>query len=171
MARIHFGLSVWATVFFLAEGVLGFYSRGNAALFTWHFTGGVLTALFIVAMHVIVMFHFIGSGTELKDLAMLLGRDSTILERVRRFKMAVFPTATLAVLVTIAAEVAGGAVHAGAAIPLIHTLLVAGALALNLYTFWIEYATLRENESLIDESARKIRDLMTPQFIRDMGRP
>lgn len=170
MARIHLGLSIWATAFFLGEGTLGFFSRGRADVFSWHFTGGVLVALFICAVHTIVMFHFIGSGSELKDLALLLGRDASIYDRVRKFKSVVFPGATFSMLVTIAAEVAGGAVHAGVTFPLVHGGLVAIALTLNLYTFYVEYVTLKANEALIDESSRKIKALMTPDFIRDLGK-
>lgn len=170
MVRIHLGLASWAFALFCAEGVLGFVSAGRPELFKLHFLGGVLTAVWVCALHVIVMFHFIGSGSELKDLARLLGGDSQIVRRTVRFKGMVFPFSTLSILMIIAAEVAGGAVHAGEAPRLLHQGLVALSFALVSYTLWLEHQALRQNGDLIDEVNLRIKDLMTPDFIRAVGK-
>ena len=169
MVRIHLGLAIWIFALFCAEGALGFASPGRPDLFKVHFFGGVLVAVMVCALHVIVMFHFIGSGSELKDMARLLGGQNDIVRRVARFKGMVFPFSTCSILVIIAAEVAGGAVHAQSAPHLLHQGLVALSFVLVCYTLWLEHMTLLQNEALIDEVNQSIKDLMTPDFIRSVG--
>jgi hypothetical protein len=170
MVRIHLGLAWWVLALFCAEGALGFLAHGNPGLMWAHLLGGVLVALMVCALHVIVMFHFIGSGSELKDLARLLGDEAGIVRRVARFKAIVFPFSTFSILLMIAAEVAGGAVDAEAAPPLLHQGLVGLSAVMVAATLRLEHKTLRQNEALIDEANRRIKDLMTPEFIRSVGR-
>lgn len=170
MVRIHLGLAFWIFALFCAEGVLGFLSAGRPDLFKLHFFGGVLIAVLVCALHVIVMFHFIGSGAEIKDMARLLGGDVDLVRRTARFKALVFPFSTLSILIVIAAEVAGGAVHSQSAPQLLHQGLVAVSFALVTYTLWLEHKSLVQNSALIDEVNDRIKDLMTPDFIRTVGK-
>lgn len=170
MVRIHLGLAFWVFALFCAEGVLGFLSAGRPAIFNLHFFGGVLIAVMVCALHVIVMFHFIGSGAEIKDMARLLGGDVEMVRRTARFKGRVFPFSTFSILTVIAAEVAGGAVHAQAAPQFLHQGLVAVSFALVTYTLWMEHQTLVQNAALIDEVNERIKDLMTPEFIKHVGK-
>jgi hypothetical protein len=170
LVRIHLGLAWWAFALFCAEGVLGFVSAGRPGLFKAHFIGGVGVALLVCALHVVVMFHFIGSGAELKDLARLLGGDAGIVRATVRFKARVFPFSTLSILTVIAAEVAGGAVHSRFAPQVLHQGLVALAFLLVSATLWLEHQTLVLNERLIDEVNDRIKELMTPAFLKTVGK-
>ena len=168
MVRIHLGLACWAFALFCAEGVLGFLSAGRPGIFKVHFFGGVAVAVLVCALHVIVMFHFIGSGAELKDMAKLLGGDNDIVRRTARLKGMVFPFSTFSMLVIIAAEVAGGAVHSRAAPQILHQGLTALSFLLVSATLWMEHKALKLNERLIDETNDRIKDLMTPRFIKEI---
>lgn len=170
MVRIHLGLAFWVFALFCAEGVLGFLSPGRPEVFNYHFFGGVLIAVMVCALHVIVMFHFIGSGAEIKDMARLLGGDLELVRRTARFKALVFPFSTFSILTVIAAEVAGGAVHASVAPQILHQGLVAVSFGLVTYTLWLEHKALVQNAALIDEVNDRIKDLMTPDFIRTVGK-
>ncbi len=97
MHRIFAGMAIWAVLFLVGEGVLGIVTRRvEPALVGWHMIFGVFVGVYICILHVMVMFHFIGSGKELKEAARILGSGSEIVRRVSRFKGQVFPYATFA---------------------------------------------------------------------------
>ena len=170
MIRIHLGLAIWIAALICAEGTLGFVSAGNPELFAYHFYGGVLTAVMVCGLHVIVMFHMIGSGVEIKDLARLVGDNNQIIRRTEKLKGQLFPFSISSIIMMIAAEVAGGAVHAGQAPHVVHQVLVAVSVVLVAFTLTIEHKTLVANGQLIDEANHCIKELMTPDFIRTVGK-
>jgi len=124
--------------------------------------GGVFLATFVCVLHVMVMFHFVGSGKELKEAAEVLGGDAEIFRRVRRFKAQSFPYATFAPLVTGAAVILGGGAHTGAVPGWAHWGLGAAALALNLVSFPVEYRALKANLELLAEVDRRLKEEVSP---------
>ena len=100
MHRIFAGMAVWAVIFMLAEATLGILTkRVNYDVFVgWHMLFGVFVGIYLSILHVMVMFHFIGSGKELKQAVRVLGENADVIKRVSKFKQQTFPYATFAPL-------------------------------------------------------------------------
>src|SRR5688500_3530132 len=120
MHRIFAGLAVWTVLVFVAEFAIGIgvsvvvRSKGIDAAqswFTWHMLGGVFLGTLVCVIHIMTMFHFIGSGKELKEAAEILGEANEMAARVRRFKVQTSGIATLAPVLTGAAVILGGMAH------------------------------------------------------------
>src|SRR5205085_12104869 len=108
MHRIFAGMAGWAVIFMLGEGVLGVFTKRfhpgpmgfNPALVGWHLALGVFVGIYVSILQVMVMFHFIGSGKEIKQAIAVVGGDSDVIKRLRRMKMLVMPAATFAPILT-----------------------------------------------------------------------
>ncbi len=173
MHRIFAGLASWTIVVFVAEFAVGIAvsvvarSRGvdvAQSLFTWHMLGGIFLGTLVCIIHIMTMFHFIGSGKELKEAGEVLGEASEMAARVRRFKVQTSGIATLAPVVTGAAVILGGMAHQRPEWGLgwIHWSLGLLALAVNLVAFHVEYRALKANLDLIQEVDRKLRRDVAP---------
>lgn len=168
MHRIFLGTAVWTTVFFAAEFAVGILvGLGRKGLFPVHMLGGLFLGTFVCVLHVMVMFHFVGSGKELKEAARILGENDDIYRRVRQFKARTFPYATFAPLVTGAAVILGGGAHTGSLPGWIHWSLGLAALALNLAAFPVEYGALKANLELLQEVDRRIRREISPSVLEE----
>ena len=173
MHRIFAGLAVWTVVVFVVEfgvgiGVSLAMSGGDAAaaqkFFHWHWFGGIFLATLVCLIHIMTMFHFIGSGKELKEAGEVLGESNEMAARVRKLKVQTSGIATLAPLVTGTAVILGGMAHQHRELGLgwIHWAVGLAALAVNLVAFRAEYRALKANLDLIQEVDRKLRREMTP---------
>lgn len=168
MHRIFAGMAVWAAIFMFGEVALGILSGpDHPGLFRWHMLGGVFVGIYICILHVMVMFHFIGSAKEMKEAIQVLGGDAEVVQRLRKFKMQVFPVATFAPLLVGASVILGGGAHTGALPGWVHWGLGAAGIALNLYAFPIEYRTLVANLELLREVDLKIRRELSPEVPHD----
>lgn len=159
MHRIFAGLAIIASILLITEAVFGFTLHANFSLIRYHILLGVFIAIFVCLAHTMVMFHFIGSGKEIKEVVEFLGGEPQVIKDIRQFKMRVFPGATFAMLFTIAAEVIGGGVHTGRVSPYTHLAIAAIAIALNLFSFQVEYKVLKKNLELIDILVKKYNEL------------
>jgi len=173
MHRIFAGLAAWTIVVFLAEFAVGIAVSVVArtkgidvaqSLFTWHMLGGIFLGTLVCIIHIMTMFHFIGSGKELKEAGEVLGEANEMAARVRRFKVQTSGIATLAPVVTGAAVILGGMAHTHAALGLgwLHWAVGLAALAVNLVAFQVEYRALKANLDLIQEVDRKLRRDVAP---------
>ncbi|HVE38736.1 MAG TPA: hypothetical protein VNM14_02540 [Planctomycetota bacterium] len=165
MHRIFAGMATWAVIFMAAEGVLGVLTkRFQPTLITWHMIFGVFVGIYVSILQVMVMFHFIGSGKEIKQAVAVVGGDADVVKRLRRMKMQVMPAATFAPLLTGAGVILGGGAHTGAlgGWAWIHWALAASGLLLNLYAFPIEYRCLVANLELLKEVDEKIKRELSP---------
>ena len=165
MHRIFAGMATWAVIFMVGEGVLGVLTkRVNPAFVGWHMMFGVFVGIYISILQVMVMFHFIGSGKEIKQAVAVVGGDSEVIKRLRRMKMQVMPAATFAPLLTGAGVILGGGAHTGAlgGWAWVHWALALSGLALNLYAFPIEYRCLVANLELLKEVDEKIKRELSP---------
>jgi len=141
----------------ILEAALGFISHyWYPNIFSYHFILGVFVAVFVAFLHTIVMFHFVGSGKEMKEAVALLGGEPEIIKDIKHFKARVFPFAFFSILLTIAAEVIGGGVDTGAIPSIVHLILAIGAVILNFIAFPIEYKILKKNLILIDLLDKKL---------------
>src|SRR5262245_8072218 len=154
-------MAVWAVVFMVGEGVLGvllkrFDLRG---LIGWHMLFGVFVGVYVCILHVMVMFHFIGSGKAMKEHALVLGDNAELLRRLRRLKMQVMPAATFAPVLVGAAVILGGEaqMRVWGLGGWLHVALAAAGLALNLYAFPVEYRCLVANLELLHEVDERMK--------------
>ncbi|HKS16891.1 MAG TPA: hypothetical protein VJU16_06235 [Planctomycetota bacterium] len=173
MHRIFAGLAAWTVLVFIAEFAIGMavtvVARSKGAewaqgLFTWHMLGGVFLGTLVCIIHIMTMFHFIGSGKELKEAGEVLGEANEMAARVRKFKVQTSGIATLAPVVTGAAVILGGMAHMrpGLGLGWIHWVVGLLALAVNLVAFHVEYRALKANLDLIQEVDRKLRRDVAP---------
>ena len=168
MHRIFAGMAAWAVIFIVAEGVLGILTkRVEPALDGWHMVFGVFVGIYVSILHIMVMFHFIGSGKELKEAAQVLGENADVVRRVALFKKHVFPFATFAPLVVGASVILGGGVHTESLPGWVHWGLGLAGLALNLYAFPIEYRALVANLELLREVDERIKREVSPGFYNE----
>ena len=169
MQRIFAGMAVWAVIFIVGEGVLGYLTRHhNEGLIGWHMIGGIFVGVYVCILHIMVMFHFIGSGKELKEAAKVLGDDSEVIKRVSKFKQLVFPYATFAPILIGASVILGGEAQMNVLGigGWIHWTLGLGGLVLNLIAFPIEYRALKANLELMCQVDEQIKREMAPGFYR-----
>lgn len=165
MHRIFAGMAIWAVIFMVGEGALGVLTkRFQPALVGWHMVFGVFVGIYVSILQVMVMFHFIGSGKEIKQAIAVVGGDADVIQRLRKMKMQVMPAATFAPILTGAGVILGGGAHTGAlgAWAWVHWALALSGLALNLYAFPIEYRCLVANLELLKEVDEKIKRELSP---------
>ena len=167
MHRIFAGMAVWAVVFMVGEGVLGVITKRFDPSHQWvgvHLALGVFIGVYISILQVMVMFHFIGSGKEIKQAIEVVGGDAEVVKRLRRMKMQVMPAATFAPILTGAGVILGGGAHTGALgnWAWVHWALAGSGLLLNLYAFPIEYRCLVANLDLLREVDEKIKRELSP---------
>ena len=169
MHRIFAGMAIWAVIFLVGEGVLGYVTRHhNPELIGWNMIGGIFVGIYICILHIMVMFHFIGSGKEIKEATRILGGDSEVVRRVSKFKQQVFPYATFAPIVVGAAVILGGEaqMNVWGIGGWLHWTVGIGGLVLNLVAFPIEYRALKANLELLREVDEKIKRELAPGFYR-----
>lgn len=166
MHRIFAGMAVWAVIFMAGEGVLGVLIKrfGHSNLVGLHLMFGVFVGIYVSILQVMVMFHFIGSGKEIKQAMEVVGQDADVVRRLRRMKMQVMPAATFAPLLVGAGVILGGGAHTGAlgSWAWLHWALAGTGLLLNLYAFPIEYRCLVANLELLREVDERIKRELSP---------
>jgi hypothetical protein len=152
-----------ALAFLLGTGP---FIEGPGPLLRAHFVAGVGTAVFLCALHTVIMFHFIGTGADIREAAALLGSDAGPVREARRFKARVFPLATISMLAIIAGEMLGGGADMKAVSGPVHGVVATAASALNLYTLAVQYGALRANSRLLRSLEERVRELATPSYLR-----
>jgi hypothetical protein len=165
MHRIFAGMAVWAVIFQLAQFAFGIMTkRMDSKWLGLHLAFGVFVGIYLCILHVMVMFHFIGSGKEMKEAIQVLGGDTETVKKLRRLKMLVMPPATFAPVLTGAGVILGGGAHTKALgdWAWIHWGLAVAGFALNLWAFPIEYRCLVANLDLLREVDDKIRREISP---------
>ena len=172
MHRIFAGMALWAGLLFSALVILGFLAQKDGspqqqALLTVHLITGVITAIYVSILHVMVMFHFIGSGKEMKEALEVLGGDAEVIQRLRRLKMQVMPSATFAPMLFGAGVILGGGAHTGTLPGWVHWSLGGAGILLNLYAFPIEYRCLVANLELLREVDEKVRREISPGLFHE----
>jgi hypothetical protein len=173
MHRIFAGMAVWAVLLMAGQVVLGILTKrldqGAERFLGAHLVCGVIGGIYLCILHVMVMFHFIGSGKEMKEAAALLGESSELLKRLRRLKMQVFPPATFAPVFYGAGVIIGGGAHTKALgdWAWIHWALGALGLAFNLWAFPIEYRCLVTNLELLREVDERMKREISPGLFHE----
>lgn len=165
MHRIFAGMAIWAVIFMVAQNVFGIMTkRLDPKWLGLHIAFGVFVGIYVCILHVMVMFHFIGSGKEMKEAIQILGGDSETVKKMRRMKMLVMPPATFAPVLVGAGVILGGGAHTKALgdWAWIHWALALGGLLMNLWALPIEYRCLLMNLELLREVDDKIKREIAP---------
>lgn len=170
MHRIFAGMAIWASIAMVAQVGLGILTkRSSPGWLGLHMALGVLLGIYLCVLHVMVMFHFIGSGKEMKQAAAVLGDNAELLKKLRRLKMQVMPSATFAPLLYGAGVILGGGAHTKALgdWAWIHWALAAAGMALNFHAFPIEYKGLVANLELLREVDDKVKREVVPGLFHE----
>ena len=174
MHRIFAGMAILATFMILSEFALGLLTSHtgtppNPKFLGLHLALGVLVGVYLCILHVMVMFHFIGSGKEMKQAIAVLGGDAEIVKRLRRLKMLVMPPATFAPVLVGAGVILGGGAHTRALgdWAWIHWALALAGFALNLMAFPIEYRCLVANLQLLREVDERLKREISPGLFHE----
>src|ERR1043166_8719803 len=165
MHRIFAGMAVWASALMAAEVGLGIAAKRVGPQFIVpHLILGVLLGIYVALLHIMVMFHFIGSGKEMKEAMAVLGEDADLVRQLQRLKMVVSPLATFAPLLFGAGVIVGGGAHEKTlgSWAWIHWAIGAAGIALNLYAFPIEYRALVTNLQILREVDERLRREIAP---------
>jgi hypothetical protein len=175
MHRIFIGLALWVVLLFVAQFALGL-ALGSMVkpgqppppeaqtLFTIHMLGAIFLATLVCVVHIMTMFHFIGSGKEIKEAVETLGGDAEVVRKLREFKMRTSGWATLAPVVTGAATILGGGAHTGMVPSAVHWGLGLLAFLVNLWAFPAEYRALKANLEVIREVDERLRRQSLPSL-------
>jgi hypothetical protein len=119
--------------------------------FTYHFTLALPATFISMFSHCMIMFYFIGTGKQIKDLCIEYNLDKAFVNRTRLFKSKAFPYITAAIAATMLVTIIGGGVSARAIPPIVHEVLAYIAVVTNLATFVVESKYIIANNLLLDE--------------------
>lgn len=152
MGIIFIGMVFWNLVLFGVTIYLGITHRSDH----WqHQALGVLTGIYTLLTHCVVMMHFMGSGKGIKEAIAQhnLPNDpqTGFTRRLRRLTARSSAMATFGCLATIGVVLLGGAKDTGHMHGMTHAVAAWAVLAFNAYAFWVEYQTIRANTAMIRE--------------------
>ena len=153
MGKIFVGLVFWNIVLFAVT--IGLGVRHYSAHWQ-HQAAGVLTGIYTCLTHSIVLMHFMGSGKGIKEAVETHNLPVDYARRTRKFKARTSGLATFSCLLTIIAVWVGGAKDVGLSKGMAHAWLAYATVALNLYSFWVEYRVIQENTQMIREIDARI---------------
>ena len=159
MLPIFIGLAISNTILlFLTVGTGAQLALGRVP-FGSHFSAAVFTTLFTCLVHSIVFTYFIGTGKWFKE-EVGKGRlkAEEWLPQTKKFKMQTSPPALFSILLVLAVAILGASVksHGNFLLYWLHRMTAYGALAYNLYSFWIEGKVIAENSKLIEKAQTRL---------------
>jgi hypothetical protein len=160
MGKIFIGLAAWNVVLFAITIWLGVTHHST---YWQHQAMGVLTAVYTLFTHSVVLMHFMGSGKGIKEAVEMYGLPNDprtgYIRRTRRFKGQTSGHATLCCLCVIVTAWLGGWTDTHKLNPTAHQWHLGFALftvAYNLYAFRVEYKAISENTAMIREIDARI---------------
>jgi hypothetical protein len=152
MPIIFAGMVFWN---FVLIGVTIWLGATHASDHWQHQALGVLTGIYTLLTHCIVMMHFMGSGKGIKEAVATYNLPNDpqtgYTRRLRRLTARSSAMATFGCLATIAVVWLGGAKDTGRMHSQTHAWVAWAVVAFNAYAFWVEYRTIRENTAMIRE--------------------
>ena len=140
-----------------ATAVLGL----RAADISRHISYGIFSTMVSLLAHSMMMFYLIGKGKAVKE-AMAEGGHAApgdpelrkYVGRIAAARRPVFSIATLAMGATMVTAIVGASVDTGVLPPMVHAMLVYGAIAFNLAAAAAELAALTESSRVVEEVNR-----------------
>lgn len=142
--------SVLTSFGLLSAIVMGFQGSG------YHLMVALFSAVAGVSLHCLVFGIFTGAGKDTRELSEDLKLSREYFEKIKVFRKTNFPKALYAILLLMAAIFLGGAVtvRPSPTLGLVHGLFSSAAVLYNLYVFFFETKSIRENARLLGEVNR-----------------
>jgi len=155
MRMIHYftGMMVVAVPLLLVTACLGIFGSP-----VWHLKIGLVTAIFTVGVHSLMILFMILTGRILREAVKSRDLGREFLDELNVFfaKKTAYPAAIFGAFSIVAAGVLGyGAPELGLS-PIAHMLAGLVALVINLGAFPLEYRALRDNKALLDRAAGQL---------------
>jgi hypothetical protein len=125
----------------LTSFVLGMTAGDSAGLLR-HTTASIFATMLTLLTHSMMMFYFIGKGKAVREAVAEGNLSGDFVTEISRARKPVFSSATLAMLVTIAAAIVGGGVDVRSMPAGFHLLLAWLALIVNIHAIRIEVRAL-----------------------------
>lgn len=116
-----------------------------------HISIGIFSTMITLLAHSMMMFYFLGKGKAVREAAAEGGLSTEFERRIAVARKPVFSIATLAMVVTMVAGLAGASVDTGVLPSGIHGLLAYACLALNLFALRVEIGALTESGRVVAE--------------------
>lgn len=157
MKRIYLALSIWAALFFVVAGVLGWkLARGAVEWKQYHVLAGLFTSIFVCLVHSLVFIHLLGTGLGVKRAI----EEHQLPEGPRallfRYKMRSFPPCFGVMVATITTAVLGGmALAHRTPAPEHRTFVVVAFLAHCVTAPWV-FRQLGANERTLRDVERQL---------------
>lgn len=156
MRMLHYfgALSALVVPALVVTAVTGIWMSGGET----HLTVGLLTAIYVVAVHTLLIMFMIVTGRVLKSAMQSRPLAPEFLDELNQFfaRKSAYPAALLAAVAVVATAVLGYAQRGFGITPAIHMLAGLGTLLLNLWALPIEWMTLRDNQGLLDRTAAEL---------------
>jgi hypothetical protein len=146
-ALIALGLAAFLALTVVAGSGYGI-ARGWVAA-ERHMLLAIPAALFQLFGHSLTMFYFIGTGRRIKEWAAAAGGHPEVLAQARAFKSRIFPPATLALALVIAAFVLGGGTSTRVVPRLLHGAVAVAAVAAAGFALYREALGIAETVLLM----------------------
>ena len=161
MTRILSRLAAFNLVVLTATFLVGwlsfFRAGGDDQLYMLHIYLGLLAGITTLGVHCLIFIYFLGTGRWVKEVALAYRLpDQPLPKLTRELKRQTFPPALAAMLVPIAASAAGAGVMTQQWSWMVHALLAAAALLVNVWAFRIEYRAVSVNAGVIDDVMREV---------------
>jgi amino acid transporter len=162
MTRIFTTLAVLNALALVAGFVTGVVSKlgdgvHHPQIFLAHFTTGLFTAIGTLFVHCLIFTYFLGTGRWVKEVGLAYDLpDASLPRRTRELKRGTFPTALVAMLITIATAAAGMGAQRQEWPWQVHGSLAVVTLLVNAWAFSIEYRNVRANGLIIEEVMREV---------------
>lgn len=173
MTRILANLTAFNLLVLLATYVVGWlsfawggYRDDSTWIYPLHLFLGLLAGTTALGVHCVIFIYFLGTGRWVKEVAIAYQiPDDPLPKLTRTLKRQTFPPALFAMLIVIAATVAGAwaatsTTHDPAATKWwpwpVHATAATLALAINVWAFFVEYRAVAMNGRIIDEVMREV---------------
>lgn len=156
MRMLHYwsGLAATAALALLVAAALGIFGGPSEA----HLFAGLFAAAATVGAHALLIVFMLVSGRIVREAIRTRPLPHAFLDELNRFfaHKRAYPAAGLGAVAIVATGVLGYARHGFGVSPAVHMLAGVIALVFNLWAFQQEWRALRENQDLLDRTAREL---------------
>ena len=158
MAAALTTLTALSIIGLAASLVLAFAATAPADV-ARHVLLGVFATMLNLLAHSMMIFYMIGKGKAVREAVTEGALSLDYVSRVARLRAPVFPRATLAMALTMAAAIIGASVDVRVLPSWPHAALAVAAIAANLYALAAEIAALSGSARVVDEVNARLSDV------------
>lgn len=145
MFFVFLGLALADLLFLAAWIVLGFAVDGEPGRALQHQVGGLMVCILTVFAHSVTFVYFLGTGLAVKEARRNWGISADYVRHTRAFKLKAYPIAMVAIALTIATGILGGAARSGSAPVGVHRWLALLATAATIAAFAVALRLMLRN--------------------------